>query len=300
MTTRYEHHPLASALPAISGAEFKALVADIKAHGQRDPITLFKGMILDGRHRDAACVELGLEVVTRTFKGTEAEAEAFVYSKNIVRRHMTLEQRIAFARKVVETNPDLSNSEIAKKANVSDKTVAKQRKDANAPTTKQAKAAKVKKAAAENPDASAREIARKTGTDHKTVAKLRKGGENSEFPSFPQPTPPVEQKIFISPEVHEVFYKQVEAQAKKSAPPVEVHLTDSNLEAIGLIPKQTEDFLRDVRRKNDRDLLDDAEQLIASLELVATRARLCPGKKIATTPLARLLYSYFQSLTITL
>ena len=89
----YELHPLCTLFPRVAGAEFEALVSDIKAHGLRQPIVLHDGMILDGGNRYRACVEAGVEPVFTEFDG--GNLVSFVLSANLHRRHMTAPQQAA-------------------------------------------------------------------------------------------------------------------------------------------------------------------------------------------------------------
>lgn len=83
-----EFHPVASIFPLIEGAEFAALVADVKTTGLLEPIWLHPdGRILDGRNRYRACVEAGVEPRFRTWDG-EGSAVAFVMSMNLHRRQL--------------------------------------------------------------------------------------------------------------------------------------------------------------------------------------------------------------------
>lgn len=86
-----DFHPLASMFPLMEGDDYTALVEDIAQHGQREAIWLYDGMILDGRNRYRACVELGLVPDTQTYTGDDPRA--FVVSLNLHRRHLTREQR---------------------------------------------------------------------------------------------------------------------------------------------------------------------------------------------------------------
>ncbi len=89
-------HQAAEVFPALEGAEFDALVADMREHGQCEPIVVHDGEILDGRNRYRACLVLGIDPVTANWNG-EGSPEAFVISKNIMRRHLTPSQRAMIA-----------------------------------------------------------------------------------------------------------------------------------------------------------------------------------------------------------
>jgi hypothetical protein len=53
--SEYEPHPLANIFPLMTDAELKVLADDISRNHQREPITLYQGLILDGRNRYLAC-----------------------------------------------------------------------------------------------------------------------------------------------------------------------------------------------------------------------------------------------------
>jgi len=80
-----KNHPAADAFPMMDALRLDELKADIAANGQREPITLCDGMILDGRNRYRACVELGVEPETREYSG---DPWAFAWSLNGARRDL--------------------------------------------------------------------------------------------------------------------------------------------------------------------------------------------------------------------
>lgn len=88
-------HPLAELVPSMTNAEYIALRDDIDENGQREPLTLYEGKILDGQHRYRACQELGLEPKTTDYEG-DAPASAVV-SLNVRRRQLTPAQLAAVA-----------------------------------------------------------------------------------------------------------------------------------------------------------------------------------------------------------
>lgn len=95
MTTTLAPHPLAESIPAMFDREYIELRDDIQTNGLREPITLYEGKILDGRHRARACWELGVEPLTREYEGDEPAA--YVLSLNVRRRNLSPSQRAAIA-----------------------------------------------------------------------------------------------------------------------------------------------------------------------------------------------------------
>ncbi|MFZ2125390.1 MAG: ParB N-terminal domain-containing protein [Candidatus Saccharimonadales bacterium] len=93
MQSNYELHPLCTLFPRLNDSEFSALVADIKANGLRQPITLHDGMILDGGNRYRACVDAGIEPDFVEFGS--GNLVSFVLSANLHRRHMSIGQQAA-------------------------------------------------------------------------------------------------------------------------------------------------------------------------------------------------------------
>lgn len=82
-------HPYADAWPMLSEEELTDLAEDIRVNGLRNPITLYKGDILDGRNRFAACEAAEVEPTFVGFAGDDDEALAFVQSINGARRHQS-------------------------------------------------------------------------------------------------------------------------------------------------------------------------------------------------------------------
>lgn len=88
-----ELHPLCTLFPRMEGADFDSLVEDIKANGQREPIIIHDGMILDGGNRYRACLAAGIRPQTMKFGG--GNIVTYVISANLHRRHMSAGQRAA-------------------------------------------------------------------------------------------------------------------------------------------------------------------------------------------------------------
>jgi len=94
---RRKPHPYAEIFPPMSEEAFAAFKTDIARHGQQVAILLYQDLILDGRTREAACFQLGIEPrFEQAAVADDAAALDLVMSLNEHRRHLTLEQS-AFA-----------------------------------------------------------------------------------------------------------------------------------------------------------------------------------------------------------
>src|SRR6516164_3396880 len=126
---RLTAHPFAGITPLLEGEPFDELVADIRANGLIEPITVYEGMILDGRNRYSACEAAGVEPHFLEYDGDDPLA--FVLSMNVQRRHLDESQRAMIAARLANmpahrptdksANLRTSQSEAASKLNVSER-----------------------------------------------------------------------------------------------------------------------------------------------------------------------------------
>ena len=128
-----EAHPIADRYPLLEGEDFEAFKASTAANGQRVPIVLYQGKILDGRNRYRACRELGL-LPEATDCGCQMDEQATTLADvlNLDRRHLTREQKRAVIAYKLTQNPGQSDRSIAAEVNVSPTTVSTVRKTLSA------------------------------------------------------------------------------------------------------------------------------------------------------------------------
>jgi N6-adenosine-specific RNA methylase IME4 len=95
---KLEDHSLAALIPMMSESEYGALVIDIRNRGQIEPIVLYEGKVIDGRHRNRACRELGVNPSTVVYTGDDPVGH--VVALNVHRRHLSASQKAVVALEV--------------------------------------------------------------------------------------------------------------------------------------------------------------------------------------------------------
>lgn len=93
-------HPIADAWPLMDGEEFKALVEDMREHGQLNKIWRWKkdDSIIDGRNRLRGCLELGIKPRFEYYDGDDVLG--FIRAQNDHRRHMSWSVRCIVAARL--------------------------------------------------------------------------------------------------------------------------------------------------------------------------------------------------------
>lgn len=112
-------------LPPLSDDEYAALREDIAANGIRVPVDVDEhGQILDGHHRAAIAVELGVEYPTRLVAGlTENAKQDHALAVNLQRRTLTREQRRNLILAELRRTPGRSDRALGRLLGVDGKTV---------------------------------------------------------------------------------------------------------------------------------------------------------------------------------
>ena len=92
----YPISPLAMLFPALSEAQFEGLVTSIQERGLLDEITVWRGEIIDGRHRYLACIRAGVKPQFEHLPD-DADPLQYVLDKNAERRDLDASQRAIVA-----------------------------------------------------------------------------------------------------------------------------------------------------------------------------------------------------------
>jgi hypothetical protein len=135
-------HPAAEMFPLLPRDELEALAKDIKENYLREQVTVIteggKQLVIDGRNRLDAIELAGFNVVDpqtdRLLKSVcgdwpkgkdrdPATVEAFIVSKNIHRRHLSIEDRRRIAAERLKADPARSDRAIAKEVRLSPTTI---------------------------------------------------------------------------------------------------------------------------------------------------------------------------------
>lgn len=135
----FEYSELSTVFPSFQGEEeFTQLVESIKTEGLLEPIVVWQGKIVDGRHRHLACKEARVqpEYTYLPDDWSLDKVKNRVVALNVLRRHLTTGQRALVAAALAnmtvgrnwesnsENSPNkVSQTDAASQLNVSDKSI---------------------------------------------------------------------------------------------------------------------------------------------------------------------------------
>lgn len=120
-----KRHPLSAVFGDMTEEEFAELRADIKENGfdERMKIVIFEGQVLDGWHRQRACVMEHVQPTYETYKGDKPLK--FVIRRNMLRRHWSVADRALAAARIANMRKGSQDSNASTDAFVSQKDAAK-------------------------------------------------------------------------------------------------------------------------------------------------------------------------------
>ena len=101
----YAISALAYLFPPMTEREYRAFVDSIRERGVRMPIILWRGQVIDGRHRLLACKETGVEPAFEEIPD-DADPVEYLLDLNDRRRHMNESQRAIAAHRIWEESSD--------------------------------------------------------------------------------------------------------------------------------------------------------------------------------------------------
>jgi ParB-like chromosome segregation protein Spo0J len=133
----YPLHEITRHYADFTPAELAALREDIRTNGQRVPVAIWRGQIVDGRHRATVSAELGLKLIVHDIgEMTEEAMRAYVASLNQHRRSrttpLTNEEKRQRVEVALKADPARSNVAIAEETGTTDPFVLSVRKDLEA------------------------------------------------------------------------------------------------------------------------------------------------------------------------
>ena len=113
-------------IPPLSPEEYAQLEENILTHGCRDPITLWRGKIIDGHNRYAICTKHEIPFETAELRLPSKDAvKLWILDNQLGRRNLTDAMRIELATRKVELMGQKEHilQHIAKAANLSKRTI---------------------------------------------------------------------------------------------------------------------------------------------------------------------------------
>jgi len=100
LSKEFKEHSYASLVPMASISEQAILTEDIKTNGLREPIILWKGLIVDGRCRQKACMLNRMQIAYTELVDTLSDEEVQTIVKSLnTRRNLTHAQKVMIASK---------------------------------------------------------------------------------------------------------------------------------------------------------------------------------------------------------